>query len=400
MKSPQETFMRENTAKLKIVSVAEEVPDSIRRIWGDESSLDDALARAFTPESNRVSTFAGLFEDESDSGYFAAVMRMEQPPAHHARFGYFRAPVFSKRSAEMLSGGYVASDTDHLLRGVERLGRAVFESPDVDRLVLHRMRGEDVEHLTGELGALGFGVWKSRVVHTLRIRETKEATITHLKKKRRYNLNRQLSKILAGESESSILTFRSPAEIEEYIERSGPVQARTYQNQLTKTTANSEQLQTILRQDASDGAAICFILEIDGEVAAFQKGVRRGTSYSLQELGFDRRYEQLSPGMSLLYASFDTLADQGVSILDFGSGEAQYKSVLTSGNSTIWSFVRFGPRLRAKVDAKVFKAMVASDRLLKACVGSRLTKVARRSWRNAVAKSTAGKVAKVGSEGP
>ena len=128
MKSPQETFMRENTAKLKIVSVAEEVPDSIRRIWGDESSLDDALARAFTPESNRVSTFAGLFEDESDSGYFAAVMRMEQPPAHHARFGYFRAPVFSKRSAEMLSGGYVASDTDHLLRGVERLGRAVFES--------------------------------------------------------------------------------------------------------------------------------------------------------------------------------------------------------------------------------------------------------------------------------
>lgn len=227
----------------------------------------------------------------------------------------------------------------------------------------------------------------SSVVQTLRIGCSEEAKIAHLKNKRCFNRHRKLAKILIRDGDATILVFSSPAEIDEYLDRSVPVQKRTDQNLSTKTTANSEQLRTILRQYASDGTAIFFILETDGDVAAFQKRVRDGGSYALQEHGFDGRFEQRTPERSLRYASFDTLADQGIAILDFGPGGAQYKSALTLGSLTIWSFVWFGLRIRARSASRSFMGLVFSDPFLKALLGSRLTNFVRSSRRKIISRT-------------
>ena len=185
---------------------------------------------------------------------------------------------------------------------------------------------------------------------------SKEESIARLKKKRRYNLNRQLRKI-TEDNKGTLGIYRTLPEIEEFIAVIAPVQERTYQNKIAITVTNSALRRRTVLNHAAAGRGLCFILRIRGEIAAFQIGTVSGTSYDLEELGFDREYESLAPGMSLLYASLDELARIGVGDMNFGAGSSQYKSVLADQEENYSSVFAYARGMRPFIDGRILRVV-------------------------------------------
>ena len=165
-----------------------------------------------------------------------------------------------------------------------------------------------------------------------------------------------------------------------------PVQLKTYRHKILITIASYPVRREVLRSEAPRVIAVCFTLKMNGRSVAFQVGMIRYQIYILQELGFDRELESSSPGVSLLFASFVEITNRGLSELNFGIGDAQYKFVLATGGRAEYAPLFFGTRLRPRVDSATFTIAGRIEIFLRSLFSSSSTARLRRAWRNVAAR--------------
>ena len=67
-------------------------------------------------------------------------------------------------------------------------------------------------------------------------------------------------------------------------------------------------------------------LLIGGEPAAFAFGIEAGGIRHDIANGYSKRFAAYGPGKLLLYRDFERAADRGITRVDWGSGDAGYKS--------------------------------------------------------------------------
>lgn len=104
------------------------------------------------------------------------------------------------------------------------------------------------------------------------------------------------------------------------------VAARTYQRGLGAGFSDNEEFRQRLSLFASRGSLRVLILEIQAEVRAFWIGeVYRGVFHS-SATGYDPNLREYEPGTLLFIRMVDELAIEGVRHIDFGLGDAFYKS--------------------------------------------------------------------------
>ena len=342
------------------------------------------LDRAFIDNGSGLSR-AAIFVMDEGSKAKAVVMRVEEESKSIAKVGYFKLLALSKQTACALWGGIHGVSADNAQKVFERLQAAVLTEPGIDRLVLYRAPEEMVSSMIVNLRKHGWRFLGKKQVHKMAIRESSEATVAHLKKKRRYNIRRQLSKLLEN-SDSRVRIFVTQNAVDEFLELMMPVQLKTYQNEIGVTISNSLARKEILRSEPARGGPLCFTLEINGQMVAFRVGSVRNQAYIPEELGFDREFENSSPGMSLLFASCDELTKRGLTELDFGEGDAQYKSVLAPEEKDEYALISFGSRLCPRLDSVILTIAKTTEVLLRSLVSSSITARLRRAWRNALAR--------------
>ena len=125
---------------------------------------------------------------------------------------------------------------------------------------------------------------------------------------------------------------------------------------------------------------------MNGRSVAFQVGMIRYQIYISQEPGFDRELGSSSSGVSLLFASFVELTKRGLSELEFGRENAQYKSVLTTGGRAEWALLFFGTRLHPRLESAIFTIAGRIETFLRSLFSSSSTARLRRAWRNVAAR--------------
>ena len=123
-------------------------------------------------------------------------------------------------------------------------------------------------------------------------------------------------------------------------------------------------------------------LKMNGQSVAFQVSIIRYQIYISQETGFDGELESSSPiGVSILFASFVEVTKQGLSELEYGTRNAQYKSVLATRGRAEYASLVFGMWLRPRVDSAVFTiAGRIETRLRFLFSSSSTTRLRRASW--------------------
>ena len=201
--------------------------------------------------------------------------------------------------------------------------------------------------------------------------ETLEATLANLKKKRRYTFRRQLQKVLelAG---ASIDFFSKPSDSEEFLRLALPIAESTYQSRMAVTIANSAVRREQVRACFASEVALCGVLRIGGRPVAYQIGSVAGDRYRLEDLGYDRSYEHLAPGASLLFASIPEMIGRGLSRLSFGEGRSQYKEVLSNSEGEIVTLAYHSPGFHGSFDKSTGRLAHRLDALTRWLVPSPL----------------------------
>ena len=179
-------------------------------------------------------------------------------------------------------------------------------------------------------------------------------------------------------------------EIEAFCLGADAVVSRTYQRALGVGFLNSTEDRVRLETAARQGLWRAFVALVDGKVAAFWCGCQSGECVSLWWTGYDASLQEYSPGLVSSTRMIEQLIARGVTVVDFGGGDAPYKERLAEAARWEESVCLFAPSLRGSLAHGVRAVDAALGNLTR----TRLKGLARRvktPWRRLMAKRMAEK---------
>lgn len=172
------------------------------------------------------------------------------------------------------------------------------------------------------------------VLHYVEIAGDFDNYLARFSTKSRHNLARSVRHFLARDpSRNGLEIYSAPDEMARFQGEAAAISKHTYQTRLLGSgfRSDAESLQELVAS-AERGDARGYLLR-DGERAiAFAWCRRKGESLVYDTIGYLPECAKLSPGIVLLYLILqDMFSTNLYSILDFGPGEAQYKSMFGTG---------------------------------------------------------------------
>jgi Acetyltransferase (GNAT) domain len=156
-----------------------------------------------------------------------------------------------------------------------------------------------------------------------------------LSAKVRKNLRYQAKKLLGDfGGQVRMQTFRNPAEFEQMFQDIEQIAAKTYQRGLGVGFDTSAAFRERLQLQLTKGWLRAFVLYIEDKPCAFWVGTLYQNIFCSDFMGYDPAYSKHSPGMYLimqvLEAFCSATGEDRPRQIDFGFGDAQYKTVLAN----------------------------------------------------------------------
>lgn len=218
-----------------------------------------------------------------------------------------------------------AAILDELLSGLKRreADLILFRQLELDS-PLHRAATAGTTFATRQHGVRTDLRWEIDLPHSL---DEYLATVSSATRK---GVRRTASRLEQEFGERlSIRTFRDPADLDVFFQDVETVAERTYQRRLGVGYLGDAQQRARLEMLMEHGWFRAYILYLDGRPVAFELGeLYRGRFRSLAG-GYDSGYGHHRVGAHLLIKAIEHLAvEPGVSVFDFGLGDAEYKSKL------------------------------------------------------------------------
>lgn len=160
-----------------------------------------------------------------------------------------------------------------------------------------------------------------------------EAYLKTLSTKARQNIQRSVRKYAARQGElAHFQAFRRPEEILDFHREALNISRKTYQSRLLKAGLPDrpefiEHLQALAREGRARG----YLLRDAGKPVAFAWCSLSKDRLAYEVVGYLPEMAAWSPGTVLLYKILELgFASQDFKLVDFGPGEAQYKSVFAT----------------------------------------------------------------------
>jgi hypothetical protein len=139
---------------------------------------------------------------------------------------------------------------------------------------------------------------------------------------------RQIARKLATEfsSEVTLVTLGDRADLDRIVRDVGEVARKTWQHKLGQGGFNTgEALKARLRTEAEMGALRVYLLYLGGNPAAFWVGASYQQTFYSDFTGYDPAYARYSVGTYLLSQILEDLCRIGITAIDFGFTDDEYK---------------------------------------------------------------------------
>jgi hypothetical protein len=162
---------------------------------------------------------------------------------------------------------------------------------------------------------------------------------------------RRFERAFQGRFEHRQLTRED--EIEAFCEGAEAVARGTYQRALGEGFLNNREDRGKIRAAARQGAWRAFVTLVDGKTVAFWSGCQFGKDVFLWWTGYDTAYQEFSPGLVSSARMVELFIAAGVTVVDFGGGDASYKERLC--NESWWeeSVCFYAPGLKGSLASGV-----------------------------------------------
>lgn len=206
--------------------------------------------------------------------------------------------------------------------------------PDVDGFLCRKVNVQRFAPGIGRYGEFIRYVRYHDVLHYVEIAGSFDDYLKRFSTKSRHNLSRSVRNFLARDPQrNSCETYTEPDEMARFQHEAAAISQHTYQTRLLGVglRPDAESLQEMVAI-AKRGDARGYLLR-DGERAiAFAWCRRKGDSLVYDTVGYLPECAKLSPGSVLLYMILqEAFSTRRYTMLDFGPGEAQYKSMFGTG---------------------------------------------------------------------
>ncbi len=355
------------------------ITDRHAELWPSKAAMDEVIQHAISKQAGGTDASPIFVSGLSDAGSAAGVARLCTNRRPYCSVGYLRLPSILSPSCTFLASGVQASSRESLIEFLRLVPEELSLTKGVRRISVERLLQSRAEVSREDLVSAGYRLIKSEDNFRFGLGQDAESLLGHLSKKRRYNIRRQCRIV---QDAGGIARYSgSPSEMDSFFELAVPLSKRTYQNKISRGISNSDYHCDWLRREAAVGAAFCAVLEMQGGPVAFQTGVIREQVYVLLELGFDRRFAEFSPGMSLLVMSAEKLIEKGVAEIDFGPGEAQYKRVLATKEDVLLSGTLFPKNLVSKLEGVSVCCLQSVEDRLRVGLGDDRLRQIKNLWR-------------------
>ncbi len=205
-----------------------------------------------------------------------------------------------------------------------------------------------------------------------------------LSSKVRKNQKRQAKKLVDHFSGNvAVRCFREVAEVGDLIKDVGSVASKSYQRGLGVGFFDSAHTREQLRLKAEKGWLEGYVLYLAARPCAFVIGDINGNTFGTDYVGYDPEFASHSPGMYLVMRVIEGFCGgHRVSEVDFGTGHAQYKQVLSNQEWCETSVYIFAPTFKGVGINLVRSVVVGTDQLLKKTLSrTNLLQKVKKAWR-------------------
>ena len=191
--------------------------------------------------------------------------------------------------------------------------------------------------------------------------------------------------------EMHISCYQTEADLDRLFRDAEQIARKTYQRGLGVGFSDSPIVRERLKLAAQQGWLRTYILYLGNRPCAFWIGMLYGSSFLSEYMGFDPEFRHLSPGMVLMMQVIESFCNgtngDCLSDLDFGLGDAEYKTLLGSRSWREGSLFIFSPTIKGLSLKLIHTAarladMCARQVLLSLRVSSRF----KRAWRDQLSR--------------
>lgn len=205
--------------------------------------------------------------------------------------------------------------------------------PDADGVLCRRVEAAGID-----VGVRRYGPWlryvRSRDVHHfIEIQPSWDSYFTQFTGKSRQNLRRSVKRFTERQNGSTgVELITSPDEIARFHREALQISEQTYQHKLLKSgLPSSDVFRAHLVKLAREGLARGYLLRDGGKPIAYAWCSLSGDVFKYEVVGYLPDAAEFSPGTVLLcHIVEDAHALAGCRFIDFGPGEAQYKSMFAN----------------------------------------------------------------------
>jgi Acetyltransferase (GNAT) domain len=195
--------------------------------------------------------------------------------------------------------------------------------------------------------------------------------------------HKKLLKDFAGRIK--IKCYREPAEIDTMAQDIEQIAKTSYQRGLGVGFKDTPEMREALRMMATKGWLRGYVLYLAERPCAFWIGDVNQGVFGSDYIGFDAQLGRYSPGMYLTTQVIEGFCDgnsEGVTGIDFGPGDAQYKEVLSNQKWQEAAVHIFAPSLKG-VYLNAFSSIVGrtDSSLKKLLVRTNLLSKIKKAWR-------------------
>lgn len=200
---------------------------------------------------------------------------------------------------------------------------------------------------------------------------------------------KKLIKDFAGDVK--VRCFREVEELDAMIQDVEQVARKSYQRGLGVGFLDTPAVRNQLRLKADRGWLRGYVLYVTGKPSAFWIGDLNDGTFGSDYLAYDAELGKYSPGMFLIYKVIEGFCDgEGVKGLDFATGHAQYKQLLSNQGWTESSAYIFAPSVKGIAINAIRTLVEGSVRAVqRVLVRTNLMQKVKKAWRNHAAHKEA-----------
>jgi hypothetical protein len=183
--------------------------------------------------------------------------------------------------------------------------------------------------------------------HILRITGDFKQIHGQLSANLREQIRRKKKKINADfPGRAEVVCYTQASDLETAIPHIEEIARKSYQRGLGVGFSDTESMRRRLRFCATKGWLRAYVAYLGGQPASFAIGTICNKTYTSDFLGFDPQYREYSVGTVLQSVLIERCCEEGVQVIDFSAGHADYKKRFGNATVTVTRVYVFAPHFK------------------------------------------------------